>query len=85
MMAVVKDGFRNVPEQGIAAVFFQCPGNMGMETYFWDTPHDPPSVADQIRQALTAPVPVVARSRKFTPLAIRSGYASACAIGVVRH
>lgn len=58
MLAVVKDGFRNVPTDVIAAVFFQCPGNMGMETYFWDSTNDPPSVADQIKQAFTAPVPM---------------------------
>jgi len=57
MIAVVKDGFRNVPVDAVSAVFFESPGNMGMETYFWDTPNDPPAVAGQIKEALTSPVP----------------------------
>jgi ABC-type dipeptide/oligopeptide/nickel transport system permease component/ABC-type transport system substrate-binding protein len=58
MLAVVKDGFRNVPPNSVAAVCFQAPGNLGMETYFWDTPNDPPAVAAQIKEALTQHVPL---------------------------
>lgn len=53
MLAVVKDGFRNVPVNAVSGYFFMTPGNLGMETYFWDTPNDPPAAVEQIKYVLT--------------------------------
>jgi ABC-type dipeptide/oligopeptide/nickel transport system permease component/ABC-type transport system substrate-binding protein len=40
VLAVVKDGFRNVPRNVVASWDFQTPGNAGLETYYFDEPSD---------------------------------------------
>jgi len=37
-LAVVKNGYRNVPRKGIFSWPFLSPSNMGPETWFWDAP-----------------------------------------------
>ncbi len=54
-LAVVKDGFRNVPERGLAGFYYMTPANMGLETFYWDAPNDPPEVAAQLRASLLHP------------------------------
>jgi ABC-type dipeptide/oligopeptide/nickel transport system permease component/ABC-type transport system substrate-binding protein len=54
-LVIVKDGFRNVPRTAVSEGSFETPGNAGLETYFWDHPHDPPAVIAALRQALIPP------------------------------
>ena len=51
-LAVVKDGLRNVPVRGIVGFYYMTPGNMGMETFYWDHSNDLPAVAAQVQQSL---------------------------------
>jgi peptide/nickel transport system permease protein len=51
-LVVVKDGFRNVPRNVITGAIWMSPANGGMETYFWDQPHDPPSTVAATRGAM---------------------------------
>ncbi|QYM79136.1 ABC transporter permease subunit [Horticoccus luteus] len=54
-LAVVKDGFRNVPDNLVAGYFFMTPANAGLETFFWDHPHDSPAAIAQMQQSLITP------------------------------
>ncbi len=54
---VVKDGFRNVPAPALAGALLNTPGNLGMETFYWDQPNDTPAAVAQIKAALTRPAP----------------------------
>ncbi|MBS0662987.1 MAG: ABC transporter permease subunit [Verrucomicrobia bacterium] len=81
LLATVKDGFRNVPAEAVAAVFFQTPGNLGMETFFWDQPDDAPGVAAQVRDALLHPVPLPQTGRPAASLALSHVIAWAALLG----
>ncbi len=65
MLTVVKDGFRNVPATALSGALFQTPGNVGMETFFWDTPNDTPAAIAQIKESLAHPslLPLTAATR----------------------
>ncbi len=52
---VVKHGFRNVPHHALFGFFSSSPGNAGIETYFWDQPHDSPEVTRSIQEAILHP------------------------------
>jgi ABC-type dipeptide/oligopeptide/nickel transport system permease component/ABC-type transport system substrate-binding protein len=54
-LVVVKNGFRNVPRIAVWQGAFESPGNVGVETYFWDHPHDPPAVIAELKRELVAP------------------------------
>jgi len=64
-LAVVKDGFHNVPVRGLVGYYSMTPGNMGMETFYWDHSNDPSGVAAQVRESLLHPslLPRSAESR----------------------
>lgn len=68
-LAVVKDGFRNVPSVALSGALFQTPGNLGMETFFWDTPNDTPAAIAQIKASLAHPstLPNVAANSTTAP------------------
>ena len=42
---------RNVPDGALSGYFYMMPGNVGMETFYWDEPNDPPGVAERIEAA----------------------------------
>lgn len=52
-LAVVKDGFRNVPRQVLAGNAYGTPGNAGIETYYWDNPSDSAGAIAQITREMT--------------------------------
>ncbi|HEU5077628.1 MAG TPA: ABC transporter substrate-binding protein [Opitutaceae bacterium] len=54
-LVVVKNGFRNVPRNAVWQGAFESPGNTGVETYFWEKPHDPPAVVADLKRSLRAP------------------------------
>lgn len=54
-LAIVKDGFRNVPKVAAIGYYVSTPGNVGLETFFWDQPESTPAVIAQIKHALTTP------------------------------
>ena len=56
-LAVVKDGFRNVPKDVVFCWCFLSPGNAGMETYFFESPSDSPGTIAQIKQSLVEVIP----------------------------
>lgn len=51
-LAVVKDGFKNVPRNVITGSNWMTPANGGLETYFWENPSDPPSVQAAVKEAM---------------------------------
>jgi len=51
-IAVVAEGFHNVPETAVAAWDFLTPGNAGIETYYFEKDRDTPGAKRQIRQAI---------------------------------
>jgi peptide/nickel transport system permease protein len=54
-LIAVKDGFRNVPDGALSGYFFMMPGNVGMETFYWDQDNDPPAVTAGIKASLAQP------------------------------
>ncbi len=59
-LVVVKDGFRNVPRVAVAEGSFETPGNAGLETYFWNDPHEAAGITADLKSELSAPLPEVA-------------------------
>lgn len=57
-LVIVKDGLRNVPDHAIWGTPYMSPANTGMETYFWEHPHDPPAILAQIKHEFTHVVPM---------------------------
>ncbi|MBN1516615.1 ABC transporter permease subunit [Candidatus Sumerlaeota bacterium] len=57
-LAVVKDGFRNVPAKGIYSWPFLSPQNLGLETWFWDEPEMSQMAWDDTREELSRVKPV---------------------------
>jgi ABC-type dipeptide/oligopeptide/nickel transport system permease component/ABC-type transport system substrate-binding protein len=51
-LAVVQDGFRNVPRTAITGWNFFTPGNTGIETYYFEQPRDSPGAIAQIRRSM---------------------------------
>jgi len=52
-LAIVKNGFRNVPRNVIASYTYSSPGNAGIETFFFDKPYDSPGAVAQIKEEMT--------------------------------
>jgi ABC-type dipeptide/oligopeptide/nickel transport system permease component/ABC-type transport system substrate-binding protein len=58
-LVVVKDGLRNVPTIALSGNTYNTPANAGMETWFWQQPHDPPAtVAAVMRAMIEMPPPL---------------------------
>jgi ABC-type dipeptide/oligopeptide/nickel transport system permease component/ABC-type transport system substrate-binding protein len=55
LLASVQDGFRNVPDGALAGYYYMTPGNMGLETYFWDKANDQPVVIERLKAAIANP------------------------------
>jgi ABC-type transport system substrate-binding protein len=55
VLTVVKNGFRNVPRSGVYCYTFASPGNLGVETFFFDKPYDSPGAIAQIKNSITTP------------------------------
>ena len=54
-LVVVKNGFRNVPKNGVYAWTFLSPSSSGMETYFFDNPEDSPGAIAQMKHEIIVP------------------------------
>lgn len=55
VLGVVKNGFRNVPRQGVYSWDFQTPGNFGIETFYFDKSQDSPGTVQQIAREIITP------------------------------
>lgn len=51
-LAVVKNGFRNVPRNVMNGVVLQTPANAGLECFFWDKPETSPGFIRQVREEM---------------------------------
>ncbi len=56
-LAVVKDGFRNVPRNVIYGAAYNTPANAGMETFFFDKPKDSAGAIAQIKREISVVTP----------------------------
>lgn len=56
ILAVVKNGLRNVPEKLIATFMFQSPGNAGPELFYFENASTEPAIARQIQEVIETPV-----------------------------
>lgn len=56
-LVVVQNGFRNVPRNAIFGAAYATPSNTGIETYFFDQPHDSPGARAQIKREMTTITP----------------------------
>ena len=56
-LAVVKDGFRNVPRTAIVGADYLNPAADGIETYFFDQPRDSAGAIAQIKREMTTVTP----------------------------
>jgi len=54
-LVIVKDGFRNVPKAAVGSWSFLTPANTGIETYYFEAPHDSPGAIEQMKRSLAAP------------------------------
>ena len=57
VLAVVKNGFRNVPRDVVASWDFQTPGNAGIETFYFDQPSDSEGAVEQMSAAILKATP----------------------------
>jgi ABC-type dipeptide/oligopeptide/nickel transport system permease component len=59
VLAIVKNGFRNVPPKAIwcegGNKVFNSPGNLGVETFFFDKPYDSPGAVAMIKKSIVEP------------------------------
>lgn len=53
VLAMVKNGLRNVPRNAVAGYSFGTPANTGIETYYWEAPFDSPGAVAQIQSEMT--------------------------------
>jgi ABC-type dipeptide/oligopeptide/nickel transport system permease component/ABC-type transport system substrate-binding protein len=92
MLNVVKNGFRNVPEQMIAGWGYGSPSNGGIETFYMDRSNDSPGAVAQIRQevAKVTPPPQSIDPTTLEPVVedglgrvIQQGFLAVLALGVV--
>lgn len=56
-LVVVKNGFRNVPRVALSGIRFNSPAITGIETYFWESPHDSPGAVAQVKAAVETITP----------------------------
>jgi ABC-type dipeptide/oligopeptide/nickel transport system permease component/ABC-type transport system substrate-binding protein len=91
-LAVVKDGFHNVPSRGLYGYYYNTPGNMGMETFYWDESNDPPSASAQLKESILHPslLPSSAQSQAaqskeptFVPHWLPRALGFVCAAGIL--
>ncbi len=54
---VVKKGFRNVPKKLLTGSLFLTPGNGGMETFYFEEPHDSPGALAKIKREMVEITP----------------------------
>jgi ABC-type dipeptide/oligopeptide/nickel transport system permease component/ABC-type transport system substrate-binding protein len=66
-LVVVKDGFRNVPKTAVWEGSFESPGNAGIETYYWEHPHEPAAVFADLKRLMIAPEPLARDVAGSTP------------------
>ncbi|MES2460417.1 MAG: ABC transporter permease subunit, partial [Armatimonadota bacterium] len=52
-LAVVKNGFKNVPSNVMYGAAYNTPANAGIETFFFEKPKDSPGAIAQIKQEMT--------------------------------
>lgn len=57
VLAVVKEGFRNVPQNMLFGNAYSSPSNAGIETFYFEHPSDSPGAVAQIRQEMTTITP----------------------------
>ena len=57
VLAVVKNGFRNVPRDVVSSWDFQTPGNAGIETYYLDQPDDSAGAIEQMTASILQATP----------------------------
>ncbi len=59
VIAVVKDGFRNVPRRLLYGTSYMSPANAGLETFYFESAHESPGAQTQLRQQMLtiAPAP----------------------------
>jgi ABC-type dipeptide/oligopeptide/nickel transport system permease component/ABC-type transport system substrate-binding protein len=56
-LAVVKNGFRNVPRNVIYGYAYNTPANAGIETFYFDKPKDSPGAIAQIKREIVTITP----------------------------
>ncbi|MFC1806080.1 ABC transporter substrate-binding protein [Planctomycetota bacterium] len=56
-LVICKKDFRNVPRTAVYSWDFQSPGNTGIETYYFEAPHDTPGAIRDIKQAILEVTP----------------------------
>ena len=54
-LAVVKNGLHNVPSRALVGYYYMTPGNLGMETFFWDQSNDTTATVAQIKESIAHP------------------------------
>jgi ABC-type dipeptide/oligopeptide/nickel transport system permease component/ABC-type transport system substrate-binding protein len=56
-LAVVQQGFRNVPRLALAGAPYSTPANAGLETYFFERPVDSPGAIAQLKREMVEVTP----------------------------
>ncbi len=56
-LAVVKNGFRNVPRKGVSSYLFATPANFGLETFYFENAPEDAAAAARIKSGLLEVVP----------------------------
>lgn len=56
-LAVVRNGFRNVPLRALHGWALRSPGNLGQETYFFEAPTDSPDAVTSVKHAMATVAP----------------------------
>ena len=49
---MVKNGFKNVPRNLVSSFTFLTPGNGGIETFYFEKPHDSPAAIRRIKREI---------------------------------
>ena len=73
-LAVVKRGFRNVPEKVLYGGRYRTPGNAACETFFFDEPYDSAGAVAQIKREMTETTPAADAVDTTTLLPKGSGF-----------
>ncbi|MCD4824556.1 MAG: ABC transporter permease subunit [Phycisphaerae bacterium] len=56
-LVVVKKGFRNVPTNALYGHIYNTPANAGIETYYFENPHDSPGAIANTKEAIVQITP----------------------------
>ncbi|MDB6126585.1 MAG: hypothetical protein JWM35_481 [Verrucomicrobia bacterium] len=64
-LVVAKNGLHNVPSRALVGYYYMTPGNVGMETFYWDQTNDTAATVAQIKESISHPssLPVSAAGR----------------------